>query len=121
MTRLSPELTPPHGGYPTKPMNNDTFDALAHDRRRTLLLDILESNPQEVVLESPTGDSASTGAERRLQVAMYHDHLPKLEDYGYIEWHRDAHRVVEGPRFEEIRPLLEWVDDQAGPTGRCKL
>jgi hypothetical protein len=92
-------------------MNDTVFNALAHEQRRTLLLDVLESNPQDTGVESRSGESAPTGAEQRAQIAMYHTHLPTLEDYGYIEWNRDAHEVVEGPRFEEVRPLLEWVDD----------
>jgi len=104
-------------------MNDNTFDALAHEQRRTLLLDVLESNPQGPGFESLTGDSALTDAERRVQVAMYHNQLPKLEDYGYIEWNKGDHEVVKGPRFEEIRPLLEWMDDQAelaGQSGQFK-
>ncbi|MFC7131810.1 MULTISPECIES: DUF7344 domain-containing protein [Salinibaculum] len=99
-------------------MNDKTFDALAHEQRRTLLLDILESNPQDAGVELPTGESAPTDAERRVWISMYHSHLPKLEDYGYIEWNRDAQEVVKGPQFEEIRPLLEWVDDQAELPGQ---
>ncbi len=104
-------------------MNDNTFDALAHEQRRTLLLDILESNPQDETCGSLKRKSASTDAEHGGQMAMYHSHLPKLEDYGYIEWNKDTHEVVEGPRFEEIRPLLEWVDDHAeiaDQSGQCK-
>ena len=90
-------------------MNDNTFDALAHEQRRTLLLDILESTPRDAGFEVLAGDSASTDAERRVQIAMYHSHLPKLEDYGYIEWNKDANEVVKGPRFNEIRPLLEFL------------
>ena len=92
-------------------MNDNAFNALADEQRRTLLLDILESNPHDTGLESRTGESALTDTEQRVQTAMYHTHLPKLEDYGYIEWNKDAHEVVKGPRFEEIRRLLEWVND----------
>jgi len=42
---------------------------------------------------------------------MHHRHLPKLVDYGLIEWHTDTQEIVTGPQFEEIRPLLECIDE----------
>jgi len=36
-----------------------------------------------------------------------------IEDYGYIEWNKDANEVVKGSRFDELRPLLECVRDHA--------
>jgi hypothetical protein len=90
-------------------MNDNMVDAIAHEQRRTLLLDLLESNPQGAGVESLPGESASTDAEHRLQIEMYHVHLPKLDDYGYIEWDKDAHEVAKGPRFDELLPLLDCV------------
>jgi hypothetical protein len=90
-------------------MNDNAFNALAHEQRRTLLLDLLESNPQDAGVESATGASTPTDAETQAQIAMYHSHLPKLEDYGYIKWDKHANEVVKGSRFEEIRPLLEFL------------
>ncbi|WP_254544885.1 transcriptional regulator [Halomarina pelagica] len=37
-------------------------------------------------------------------------HLPKLADYGFIEWDRNTHEVMKGPKFDEIRPLLELLE-----------
>jgi len=99
-------------------MNDNTFDALADEQRRTLLLELLESNPQDAKIESSSGASGLTDNEKRAQIVMYHTHLPKLEDYGHIEWNRAANEVVKGPRFEEIRPLLEWIDDQTESVGQ---
>jgi SOS-response transcriptional repressor LexA len=90
-------------------MNDNAFNALAHEQRRTLLLDILESNPQDADVEPATGESAPTDAEQRAQTEMYHVHLPKLEEYGYIEWDEDTNEIIKGPQFEEIRPLLEFI------------
>lgn len=90
-------------------MNDNAFEALAQEQRRTLLLDLLESNPQDTGLESGIIEQPPTDAEQRVQIAMYHTHLPKLEDSGYIEWNKNVHEVVTGPRFEEIRPLLKCI------------
>lgn len=40
---------------------------------------------------------------------MQHLHLPKLADYEFIEWNKDTHEVTKGPKFDEIRPLLELL------------
>lgn len=91
-------------------MNDNAFSALANDHRRTLLLDLLEENPQDAGVESATSESALTDAEQRAQTEMYHVHLPKLEEYGYIEWDEETNEIIKGPQFEEIRPLLEFVE-----------
>ncbi|WP_177209108.1 hypothetical protein [Natronobacterium haloterrestre] len=41
-----------------------------------------------------------------------HVHLPKLVDYGYIEWDREAAVITKGPEFDEIRPLLEFLNER---------
>lgn len=93
-------------------MKDDTFTALANDHRRKLLSALAESNPQDDVRGAATGDSRETDLDR-LRTEMYHQHLPKLEDYGFIRWNRDTNEVVKGPQFEEIHPVLELMDDHA--------
>ncbi|WP_276258973.1 DUF7344 domain-containing protein [Haloglomus litoreum] len=91
-------------------MSTDSaFEALTHEQRRTLLLALLESNPQEAGVASLTGKSELTDAEQREQIEMFHVHLPKLEDYGYIEWNKETDQIIKGPQFDEIRPLLECI------------
>lgn len=45
------------------------------------------------------------------EVELFHNHLPKLERSGHIEWRRDADTVSKGPRFGEIEPFLELLVD----------
>ncbi|ELY62142.1 hypothetical protein C493_00965 [Natronolimnohabitans innermongolicus JCM 12255] len=45
------------------------------------------------------------------QLSHHHVHLPKLADYDLIEWHRGICCVERGPRFDEVRPLLEQLPD----------
>lgn len=89
---------------------DDMVDALADVQRRKLLVALLDHNPQDdtpiVIADSESGSDA---VERL--VTMNHVHLPKLADYGFIEWDRDSHEVAKGPNFEEIRPLLKLLDD----------
>lgn len=91
-------------------MNDIIFGALEDEHRRELLLDLLESNPQTVATQIPAGgETAQAAVDQELQIAMYHTHLPKLEDQGFVRWDKDTGKVVKGPQFEEIRPLLECV------------
>jgi len=108
--------------------NDDAFDALADRRRRQLLVDLLHHEPQPV----PTLSDASRellGANESLldeflsgnleiddadktAVRMYHVHLPKLVEYGYVEWDRDADAVSKGKKFDAIHHLLEILDER---------
>lgn len=95
-------------------MTNNMCDALTNEHRRKLLVALLEKNLQDDDPPIPTGvDAGTLEIEHRLQITMYHTHLPKLEDYGFIRWDKASHEIDKGPQFEEIRPLLEFVDDRA--------
>ena len=92
-------------------MHDNAFEALANEHRRTLLLDLLERNPQPANVEpSPEEGPQATKAEHRLQTEMNHTHLPKLVDYGFIEWDENTNDIIKGPQFGEIRPLLECIE-----------
>ena len=89
------------------------LDAVSHVDRRRLLLTLLHANtdgnrPVEIdQIESDT-------AERSLELSMHHVHLPKLEDKGLVDGDADTHSVMRGPRFGEIKPLLELLDANRG-------
>ncbi len=89
---------------------DDALDALAHVQRRKLLVALLDHNPQD---DSPVVIAPhETDAEAMMRIMkMDHVHLPKLVDYGFIEWDRDKNEVAKGPNFDEIRPMLELLDD----------
>ncbi|SFB86586.1 hypothetical protein SAMN05444422_102465 [Halobiforma haloterrestris] len=91
-------------------MNEKAFDALAHGQRRKILFSLLDHNPQDpsnlsnVPWDIPERDEA--------MIEKRHVHLPKLVDYGYIEWDREAAVITKGPEFDEIRPLLEFLNER---------
>lgn len=91
---------------------DDALDALADVQRRELLLSLLEHNPQD---DSPVviGDSESEVEALENLTEMNHVHLPKLVEYGFIEWDKENNEVMKGPEFAEIRPLLELLDDHS--------
>jgi len=53
------------------------------------------------------------GTAESEQVTYEHDHLPKLESAGYIEWNRLTGQIARGPQFREIVPLLELLEEHA--------
>ena len=101
------------------------FDALANDYRRQLLLELVRDTPQRIPeLSGASAELAESDAEllrRHLSsrrtvpdadeelLRIHYVHLPKLNDYGFVQWDRGAHVVTRGPRFDELRPLLEFL------------
>lgn len=89
---------------------DDVLDVLAHVQRRSLLVSLLEQDPQEDIPSVvPETSEDSDVVDQR--VSMHHSHLPKLADHGFIEWDREHHQVTKGPNFDEIRPLLELLSN----------
>jgi hypothetical protein len=87
------------------------FDTLSHPYRRRVLVLVGEDNPrdedefdvEEIGTEDDDLDLLTTG--------LYHVHLPRLADAGYVEWDEERHTVRRGPKFEEIAPLLRLMND----------
>lgn len=85
------------------------FKAIGNVQRRRLLVHMLSHNPEDDS-KLYIGDMETTDEElAALLTEMEHTHLPLLEDYGFIDWDRENHVVTKGPRFDEIRPLLEMM------------
>lgn len=93
---------------------DEMFIAVSNIHRRRLLVRLKEQDPQEAH-EIHTPDDVQTGEEDldRFLMKMFHLHLPKLEDRGFIRWDNEKETVAKGPRFDEIRPLLELLDNHA--------
>ena len=93
-------------------MIDHIFDALADETRRQLLFALLEHNPQSdsAVYGLPweVSDSEEAVVER------HHVHLPKLQDYGFIEWSREDEIVEKGPEFDVIEPYLDAMGGEVG-------
>ncbi|MEF8822259.1 MAG: transcriptional regulator [Halovenus sp.] len=91
---------------------DDMVDALGDVQRRKLLVALLDHNPQDDTPVSIADSEGDGDAVERL-LTMQHVHLPKLVDYGFIEWNEETHEVAKGPKFDEIRPLLEVLINHA--------
>lgn len=92
---------------------DECYDALADAQRRRLLVGLLEENPRTdspIDLDAPPDVVADDAA----RIEHRHVHLPKLDDYGFVEWTPSIDCVEKGPRFEEIRPMLETLASHHG-------
>lgn len=91
---------------------DDILLTLAHKQRRRILYALLERNPRdasEVDLREDVGYSDQEWEQ--FNGPLFHTHLPHLEHAGFIRWQEAAGTVEEGPQFEEIRPILERLDE----------
>lgn len=85
---------------------------LASVYRRRVLLALSDPQTAEEVSILDDVYAGETNIEN-LKTQMYHNHLPRLEDAGLIEWQKEDQQVVKGPKFDEIEPLLELLADNA--------
>lgn len=88
-------------------MSDEIFEALANRYRRRLLVELIDQNPMTASTRAERNRERSPAADEPIQ--KQHVHLPKLAEYGFIDWNREQDTVVKGPRFDEIEPVLELL------------
>lgn len=88
-------------------------DALGHRYRRRLLVALLDHNPQDDddAQDAERALGIEGGDDALIETQLFHHHLPKLEDLGYIAWDRETGEIRKGPDWEEIEPLLQLLRD----------
>ncbi|NIB97999.1 hypothetical protein G9C83_00010 [Halobacterium sp. R2-5] len=93
---------------------DDVLAALSNVQRRELLDSLLADSPP---------DGATNGVAVDVDVSMHHVHLPKLVDYGLVEWDEETDRVTRGANFEDAAEILELLDENADvpPTVEATL
>lgn len=95
------------------------FDALADERRRFILRYVIDQSGGVGFDELANGihnrETRSNGgfSERddreRIRCALYHSHLPKLDDAGIVEFdrtHDTVHLTLDGVRLDLCRDLV---------------
>lgn len=98
---------PERGGSPAT--LDRVLEGLA-DRQRRVILAMLHRG--EPVSESGLHVREASSAER-VASSLRQVHLPKLADAGFIEWDRETGDVEKGPRYDEIEPVLELMQNHA--------
>lgn len=82
-------------------MQLNAFEALADPDRQRLLLALADADgPLRVPEDLPGAGDDETA------VRYYHAHLPKLDDYGFVDWDPERQTVEPGPAFASLAPLL---------------
>lgn len=83
---------------------------LANTYRRAVLLSLTDRGANDAGPIS-IDEAISDSIPERVEVALAHNHLPKLADHDVIRWNRDEGNVAPGPAFEEVEPFLETLDN----------
>lgn len=120
-------MWPPTRGENLTMRSDEAFEALADGQRRELLVEVLESGRYDVpelsdasqeIAEANRGflreylsTARESGAGDKELISMHLVHIPTLADDRFIEWNRDDHVVTKGPRFDELAPVLELIDE----------
>jgi hypothetical protein len=85
------------------------LEELSSRRRRLILLSLKRGTVETAADVMFRGDDDKESTE----IDLRHNHLPKLAEAGYIEWDPDTGEISKGPRFEEIEPLLDLIENHA--------
>lgn len=81
-------------------------EQLSTDELLTVLSDVQRRKLlSSLVADSPPDGSPAIVVEE--STVMRHSHLPKLAEYGLIEWDDVTNEVTTGPNFEQARRFLE--------------
>jgi hypothetical protein len=83
------------------------------------MMDVLSTHTRRVILMALLGDTTETsittlerGPHRNInRIQLYHKHLPKLAESGYINWDDDADTISKGPKFSEVEPLVQLLNE----------
>ena len=89
------------------------FDILSHPYRRRVLALLDEHNPRD---EDEFSIEALAAEEDDLDLftqKLYHTHLPKLAEAGYIDWDEENGVIRHGPRYDEVAPLVRLMREHA--------
>jgi hypothetical protein len=90
---------------------NELFEILSHEYRRYVLWVL--ADPDRRTEDGLGTILRSEGDEEPdvLELELRHNHLPKLDDYGLVDWNPSAETLTRGPRFAEIEPFLDVLDE----------
>ncbi len=90
-------------------MNDETFEALADQHRRDVLVALLsEDRVRPTLVCGDAGEEDEETSEARRAI-LHHCHLPMLADAGFVTWDRDAGVVQRGEAYSKVRPLLGFI------------
>ncbi|WP_324665150.1 ArsR family transcriptional regulator [Haloarcula sediminis] len=90
---------------------SQALEALSDRYRRELLVALLRENPQDDDDRDPLDIIDPPQEPDVLEAELFHNHLPKLESMGFIEWDRETGQIATGPDWDDIAPVVELIYD----------
>lgn len=109
--RPSP-MSPPTGRSTKNCVDLDqVFSALSHPIRRGILTAVMKDNPRRQGEFKKMEFRPDDTTKETIEIELRHSHLPQLDKGDFIDWERRSGKVTRGEKFEEIRPLLELMDN----------
>ncbi|KAB1198033.1 MULTISPECIES: hypothetical protein [Haloferax] len=93
------------------PRLDEALDALRNVRRRRLLKQLRHGHVARLGGATKVVADGGTNDHDELEVELFHLHLPKLDSAGYVSWNREDGAIEKGPRFGEIEPMLELLEN----------
>ncbi|NGM70095.1 hypothetical protein G6M89_13945 [Natronolimnobius sp. AArcel1] len=99
----------PHDGSTTDNRWNHVFVALAAAPRRRLLAALTDEPTRTVSLPTAAMAPNSTVAPQTVDLELRHHHLPLLEASEYVDWEPEPLCATRGPRFDEVRAVVDGV------------
>ncbi|NIB98361.1 helix-turn-helix transcriptional regulator [Halobacterium sp. R2-5] len=85
---------------------NAVFSALSHPVRRHVLATIHDPPTQASGEFRPEDFVRRDGPRERPVLELYHNHLPRLDSAGFVDWDDETNTVTRGPRYAEIESVL---------------
>lgn len=99
-------------GEPEMPID-EAFDLIASVHRRQVLRHLLEEPDQPIYLDELVAriDDGGLSNSGISEVALAHQHLPRLADAGVIEYDHRSGAVRPTEAVEDLKPLLDTVEE----------
>jgi hypothetical protein len=90
------------------------FEAVSAEPRRQIIIALLDADVTETVPlpERAINPNVPVDTEEP-RAQLCHSHLPKLADWGFIEWDTEPLRSSRGPRFDEVAVVFETLQQSA--------
>lgn len=90
---------------------DEALRTLSQPIQRRILLALYERGP-DVRIALTEGDAESwSGGPHSDTLALHHQHLPRLDNDGLIEWDRETGTVSRGEDFADIAPMITMIEE----------
>lgn len=99
-------------------LDPDEFFEVTSSARRRMLLELLAefSGPVEQrdatdMIATVEADGTPTSEdEKRVYVSLYQTHLPKLDEWGYVDWDRESGEITPTDAGAQAAALFEDIE-----------